>query len=424
MLAILKTQQAEEAQRLKQEMQSVGLFARLVSHVSGLAGVDTVLIPSSEVPTVQSRFPSARIISFAGRDTAGDAVASMQAGAHDYIPMGASVDALIGVLDTHEAAQSELDEAAEIPHPSAEYVAVSPNMRELFALAQRVAVSDISVLISGESGTGKEVLAQYIHRTSHRVDGPMVAINCAAIPESMLEAELFGYEKGAFTGASERRLGKFEVAHSGTLLLDEVTEMPLALQAKLLRVLQERQVERLGSHTPRGVDVRVIATTNRPVHTLVKERVLREDLYYRLSVFPLRMPALRSRNLDLLPLTQHFITKHGGGRDYTMTEDAEEVLLNHTWPGNVRELENSVQRAMVLSDDALLRSHHFGLELNTNDTEALSLAQRVRDREEDILLDTLKQNNGARKVTARELGISERTLRYKLKQLRDRGIDI
>ena len=303
-----------------------------------------------------------------------------------------------------------------------EPVAESPAMKRILEFAQKVAQADISVFITGESGTGKEVLARYIHNLSSRNQGAFVAMNCAAVPESMLEATLFGHEKGAFTGAQERRIGKFEQAHLGTLLLDEITEMPIALQAKLLRVLQEREVERLGSNQVRPVDVRILATSNRNLHEAVEQGALREDLYYRLSVFPIEIPPLRYRKEDVLPLitTQLVVQGHG---HLALSESARNTVLTHDWPGNVRELENCVQRALVLNEGEAITEEQLGLSTDLlPPAKPQSLHATLKSNEDEILLDTLAKNGGVRKHTAIELGISERTLRHKLQLMREKGI--
>src|SRR5579871_595598 len=254
--------------------------------------------------------------------------------------------------------------AAGATRPDAEPVAcATPSMR-LIELARRVATSDCTVLIVGESGTGKEVLARFIHRCSPRRDQPFVAVNCAAIPENMLEAMLFGYERGAFTGAHSAHAGKFEQAQAGTLLLDEVTEMPLGLQAKLLRILQEREVERLGGRAPISLDVRVIATSNRRLREEVSAGRFREDLYYRLNVFPLAIAPLRSRRDDIVPLAMRLLAQHSppGGRIPALHPDAAQRLLSYAWPGNVRELDNVMQRSLVLCDGELIRQPHIVFE--------------------------------------------------------------
>lgn len=304
--------------------------------------------------------------------------------------------------------------------------------RKVFELADRVAQTDVSVMITGESGTGKEVIARRIHSSSIRRDKPFLAVNCAAIPENMLEAMLFGHEKGAYTGAQSSRAGKFELADGGTLLLDEITEMPLALQAKLLRVLQEKEVERLGADVPKAVDVRVLATSNRDITRVVADGLMREDLYFRLCVFPLRMPALRERPGDILPLANHFLSSYAArfGRNRTLLSDgAMRCLLSHSWPGNVRELENVMQRALVLTSDEAVAERDLLLSAQSPDgcktaDDGGDLAQSRQAAEASLIRSTLRECNGVRRETAQRLGISERTLRYKLKALRDSGVDL
>jgi two-component system, response regulator FlrC len=243
-------------------------------------------------------------------------------------------------------------------------IATADVSRRLAELARRVAASDCTVLIAGESGTGKEVLARFIHRNSARADRAFIAVNCAAIPENMLEAILFGYERGAFTGAHAAHPGKFEQAQGGTLLLDEVTEMPLGLQAKLLRVLQEREVERLGGRMPVALDVRVLATTNRNLRGEVGAGRFREDLYYRLNVFPLTTAPLRERRDDVLPLAMHVLNARcrAGDPVPALSAEAAHVLLTHSWPGNVRELDNVMQRALILAGGPVIRAEHVQIE--------------------------------------------------------------
>ena len=256
---------------------------------------------------------------------------------------------------------------------SREPVVVDAASRALYALATRVASTDCTVLINGESGTGKEVLARFIHDKSPRANRPFVAINCAAIPENMLEAMLFGYERGAFTGATSAHAGKFEQAQGGTLLLDEITEMPLSLQAKLLRVLQEREVERLGARTMFSLDVRVIATTNRDLRAEVKAGNFREDLFYRLCVFPMTISALRERRDDVLPLAMRLLEMRTtpGRRIPALSADAAQLLLSYAWPGNIRELDNLLQRAIIISNGPVIDAGHIRF-------EALQDAQPIR----------------------------------------------
>ena len=347
-------------------------------------------------------------------------------------------------------------ELAAAPEP----VAYAPNSLRLIELARRVAASDCTVLIVGESGTGKEVLARFIHRRSPRAAQPFVAVNCAAIPENMLEAMLFGYEKGSFTGAQAAHAGKFEQAQGGTLLLDEITEMPLALQAKLLRVLQEREVERIGSRTPISLDVRVLATTNRRLREEVAAGRFREDLYYRLNVFPLALSPLRMRRDDVLPLAMQLLSSRvrPGERIPALSAEAAHLLLTYPWPGNVRELDNLLQRALILVNGSVIRPEHIQFELANDGAIATSgggniavstlprratpktiefksaapreaandrsLANSLGQAERDLILDALRTGQGSRREAAERLGISPRTLRYKLARLREAGIDV
>ena len=319
-------------------------------------------------------------------------------------------------------------------------IATAELSRRLAELARRVAASDCTVLIAGESGTGKEVLARFIHRNSPRAERPFVAVNCAAIPENMLEAILFGYERGAFTGAHAAHPGKFEQAQGGTLLLDEVTEMPLGLQAKLLRVLQEREVERLGGRVPVSLDVRVLATTNRNLRGEVTAGRFREDLYYRLNVFPLTTAPLRERRDDVLPLAMHVLNARSrpGERIPALSAEAAHVLLTHVWPGNVRELDNVMQRALILANGPVIAAEHIqiegvGLKSDLRDdcrsgfsptSAPAALSASISATERDLILDALRTDNGNRQAMAKRLGISPRTLRYKLAKLREAGVEV
>jgi len=363
-----------------------------------------------------------------------DAVVAMREGAIDYLSKPFSTESLQALVERYLPAHEDQ------PH---EPVVGAESSRELLRLAQRVAQTQATVMISGPSGSGKEVLAQYIHQQSPRANGPFVAINCAAIPENMLEATLFGYEKGAFTGAVQACPGKFELAQGGTLLLDEVTEMDLGLQAKLLRVLQERQVERLGSRKLIQLDVRVIATSNRDLQEVVKAGDFREDLFYRLNVFPLSWLPLGARKEDVLPLAKHLLKRHcerSGLAPVNFSRAAQEVLLNHPWPGNVRELENVIQRALILQQgdeitpDALLLDAQTKLVHDTPVNHVLpeqvaiaaagseALGAELWQQERQIILETLERFKGKRKPVAEHLGISPRTLRYKLAKMREDGM--
>lgn len=310
-----------------------------------------------------------------------------------------------------------------------EWVAEDPATQAVMALAQRVATTDATVLLAGESGVGKEVFARYIHRHSARAKGPFVAINCAAIPEQLLESTLFGHEKGAFTGASQAQAGKFEQAENGTLLLDEISEMPLLLQAKLLRVLQEREVERVGGQKPIKVNIRVLATTNRDMTAEVAAGRFREDLYYRLNVFPLNIPALRQRRGDILPLARKVLQRFAeqmGRPALKFSAEAEAAMVAHSWDGNVRELENVVQRASILAMTDIIEPSQLLLPTPAvpavsaaTDVTGAELPMDMESIERRTILETLEQVNGSRKLAAERLGISERTLRYKLKQYRE-----
>jgi two-component system response regulator FlrC len=314
---------------------------------------------------------------------------------------------------------------------SMEPVAVDASSRLIMDLARRVAATDCTVLLVGESGTGKEVLARLIHRSSPRSARNFVAVNCAAIPENMLEAMLFGYEKGSFTGAHASHAGKFEQAQGGTLLLDEITEMPLALQAKLLRVLQEKEVERIGGTGTLALDVRVVATTNRNLRAEVAAGRFREDLYYRLNVFPLALSPLRDRRDDILPLATHLLQLRSriGQRIPALSADVAHLLLTYSWPGNVRELDNLLQRALVLTEGSVIDAQHILFEKQPAHIEATRgespMLQQTRERaERDVILQALRAANGSRREVAEKLGISPRTLRYKLARIRDSGIEV
>jgi two-component system response regulator FlrC len=384
-----------------------------------------------------------------------------------------------------EAQTDKQTVAACVTRAEPDPVACAGSSMRLIELARRVSASDCTVLIVGESGTGKEVLARFIHRCSPRSRQPFIAVNCAAIPENMLEAMLFGYERGAFTGAHAAHPGKFEQAQGGTLLLDEITEMPLGLQAKLLRVLQEREVERLGGRTPIALDVRVLATTNRRLREEVGAGRFREDLYYRLNVFPLALAPLRTRRDDVLPLAMQLLSARcrPGEQIPALSADAAHLLLTYSWPGNVRELDNLLQRALILVNGPVIRPEHIQFELANdggavephgaanaalatvdrapaarlaagmsgaaagaapgfigngaiahsmalsnsavaNSAMANSLANSLGQAERDLILDALRCGQGNRREAAERLGISQRTLRYKLARLREAGIEV
>lgn len=392
--------------------------------------------------------------------TIGAAVEAMREGANDYVTKPFSPDSLIKTLRPYLFRDNR---------PSQQPVAADPKSQQLLALAKRVAKTDATVLITGPSGTGKEVLARFVHQSSPRSDEAFVAINCAAIPENMLEATLFGYEKGAFTGAVQACPGKFEQAEKGTIFLDEIAEMDLALQAKLLRVLQEREVERLGGRKTIALDVRVLAATNQDLKRAVEEGRFREDLYYRLNVFPLQWVALQHRPLDILPIARSLLSKHAVMMQRLVpdiSDTAAKALVQYTWPGNVRELDNVIQRALILQEGAILQADDLYLDtgcsiaqqiqLQSDDVGATyvvpqgypqldslldtapqpkraddldestdqDLQSDIRHHEFQIILDALKAFRGNRKKVSDKLGISPRTLRYKLAKMREEGFEI
>lgn len=359
------------------------------------------------------------------------AVRAIRAGAREYVPLPPDADLIAAVLEA-------------VTEESNTVIARDPAMRAVLEMAERIAPSDASVLITGESGTGKEVLARYLHRKSKRANQQFVSINCAAIPENLLESELFGHEKGAFTGAIARRIGKFEEANGGTLLLDEISEMDLRLQAKLLRAIQEREIDRVGGTQPVRVDIRVIATSNRDLETEVKAKRFREDLYYRLNVVNLKLPALRERPADILSLAEHFTTKYvqaNGMAPKSLSDATVALLVGHYWRGNVRELENTMHRAVLLArgseitpESIVLSGQNFAPESASPAAIAAQVAGRggvaastlvgrtVADVERDLIIDTLQHTLGNRTHAANILGISIRTLRNKLKQYNEEGI--
>jgi len=419
---------------------------------------------------IRARWPQLPVLLMTAYGDVDKAVAAMRGGACDFLMKPFEPDVLLENVRRYAAVQPDAEDT----------VAEDPLTRNLLALAARVAETDATVMLSGESGTGKEVFARYIHEHSPRAGKAFVAINCAAIPENLLEATLFGYEKGAFTGAQAAQPGKFEQAQGGTILLDEISEMPLGLQAKLLRVLQEREVERVGGKKPVALDIRVLATSNRDMPAEVAAGRFREDLYYRLNVFPIAIPALRERPGDIVPLARHFLARHAARlkRQVRFSPEAEVLLARYGWPGNVRELENTMHRVLILTagdevnaETVRLCLPHWNPEAATPAAAPASsaaylsaftspvtppltpppaaapvhaaplppaagplpasspheaVAQRpanMKDLEREHILSTLRALGGSRKKTVEKLGISERTLRYKLQQYREEGHD-
>jgi len=358
------------------------------------------------------------------------AVEAMQRGAVDYLVKPFEAEILVNMVGRYIREEIE----------SGEMIIADEKTRNIVALAKRVSDSDVTVMITGESGTGKEVLARYLHANSRRADGPFVAINCAAIPENMLEATLFGYEKGAFTGAYQACPGKFEQAQGGTLLLDEISEMDLSLQAKLLRVLQEREVERLGGRKTISLDVRILATSNRELKKEVQKKRFREDLFYRLNVFLLHLPPLRDRKDDILPLVERLLTvnaQDAGRQVPELSKEARRKLLQHAWPGNIRELENVLKRSLILHSGDVIDDSGIQLDAEEclqydeissslkNEVEGEETLDRdLKSHEQNIIIEALKSVGGIRKNAAEKLGISQRTLRYKIARMREEGMTV
>ena len=392
---------------------------------------------------IQHKYAQTPVLLMTAFGTIPKAVEAMQAGASDYLIKPFDAQALVNKVADYVVANPAAANTADN-----ERVVQDESMKKLYALIAKVAKTDVTVLLQGESGTGKEVIAGYIHQNSAYHRGPFIAINCAAIPENMLEAMLFGYEKGAYTGAVQAMPGKFEQAQGGTLLLDEIAEMDLGLQAKLLRVLQEKEVERLGSHKKIKLNIRILAATNQKLKEQMEQGRFREDLYYRLNVFPINIPPLRNRPGDILPLARELMQRHrmDGKILPEFDSEAAEKMMAYPWPGNVRELDNVVQRALILQsgdkitvDDLVFEDADSMLAAMTGhmpseNIEALDninekpefggLGDGVRSAEESIILQTLQMENGSRKATAEKLGISPRTLRYKMARMKDSGVII
>ncbi|GGY63578.1 sigma-54-dependent transcriptional regulator [Marinobacter zhanjiangensis] len=459
-LARFRVREAANGEKALEEL-AKGQVDMVVSDVNmpGMSGHDLL-------GEVLRSYPGLPMMLITAYGQISDAVNAMQTGAIDYLVKPFEPQVLV------DAVEKVVGAAARRNRRSDEPVAEDPISKRLFQLAKKVAASDSTVMISGESGTGKEVLARFIHQNSGRSDQPFVAINCAAIPENMLEAILFGHEKGAFTGAHASSPGKFEQANGGTILLDEISEMDPGLQSKLLRVLQEREVERVGGRRTISLDVRVLATTNRDLADYVREGKFREDLYYRLSVLPMHWHPLRDRPQDILPLADHLLRQHSRKMKLSgvsLGAEARQALRYHRWPGNVRELDNAIQRALVLHQGAEIQAEDLCLDMGITgiepspqpsapasrpqpipvvpdsagevaagaepdgaplaaatvaDDDGGSLGDEVRRREFRIIIDTLRRERGRRNRAAEQLGISPRTLRYKLAQMRDSGIDL
>ena len=384
---------------------------------------------------VKGQAPETPVIVITAYGTVNTAVEAMKQGATDFIMKPFSLDDLEMVVKNVLERGTEPDPGAPEPAGPARtaqrpIVTSDPRMAELLDFLKSIAKSRSSVLIQGESGTGKELLARFIHHHSPRRHQPFVAVNCAAIPHTLLESEMFGYEKGAFTGAAQRRIGRFELADRGTLLLDEVSEMDMPLQAKLLRVIQESEIDRLGGKDPVAVDVRIVATTNADLKACIQEKKFREDLYYRLNVIPVRVPPLRERPGDMAMLADHFLAKYAaenGKRKPSLPAETAAALAAYPWPGNVRELENVIERAVLVCREDHLRPWHLALDGNGSPPAATAREEAapaaaagesttLRDMEKNLIFSTLKKVRGNKTRASEILGISVRTMRNKLNE--------
>jgi two-component system response regulator FlrC len=370
--------------------------------------------------------PETHVIVITAYGTVNTAVQAMKEGASDFIMKPFSIDDLESVVKNvfsrRENNEGEQKDEEETRLSFKEIITCDKKMISLLELLKCVSKSKSSVLIQGESGTGKELFARYIHRHSNRSHMPFVAVNCAAVPHNLLESEMFGYERGAFTGALQRRLGKFELADGGTLLLDEISEMDIQLQAKLLRAIQEGEIDRLGGREPISVNVRIIATTNSDLKKDISGKKFREDLFYRLNVIPVTIPSLRNRMSDIPLLSNYFLRKYSEliGKKPALSDEAEALLKSYTWPGNVRELENVIERAVLIADRGAVQPEHLHLEKDERvyvdvDSATVSLkGSTLREMEKNLIVETLKEANGNKTKASKILGISVRTMRNKL----------
>jgi len=408
-----------------------GLQALRGGQGADLVMIDVQLDVSGLIASLKSERITVPVIAAGTGTDAETAVRAIRAGAKEYVPLPPDAEMIAAILTAVAEEHNAL-------------IYASPRMKDVIKLAEQVARSDASILITGASGTGKEMMAKHIHSKSRRKDARFVAVNCAAIPENLLESELFGHEKGAFTGAVARRIGKFEEANGGTLLLDEISEMDTRMQAKLLRAIQEREIDRVGGNKPVSVDVRIIATSNRDMETEVAKGNFREDLYFRLNVVNLVLPSLHERPEDVLVLADHFIDKYADANGLVplpLSEQSKALLASYEWPGNVRELENTVHRAVLLSTGTQIEPEAFGLtaRAETAHGETATAAggaasasngvsgmvgRTVSDVERELIIDTLHHCLGNRTHAANILGISIRTLRNKLKQYTGEGFNV
>lgn len=393
------------------------------------AGADLIMIDvrldvKAMISALEAERIAVPVVACGIKNDADAAVAAIQAGAKEYVPLPPDADLIAAIIEAVTDEKSDM-------------IAVDPAMKKVIALADQIAASEASILITGESGVGKEVIAKYVHAKSKRASKPFISINCAAIPENLLESELFGHEKGAFTGAVARRIGKFEEAQGGTLLLDEISEMDIRLQAKLLRALQERVIDRVGGNKPINVDIRIIATSNRNLQDEVKAKTFREDLFFRLNVVNLDIPPLRKRQSDIIALAKHFVKKYAalnGVDERPLSEPAQVAIASSAWPGNVRELENAMHRAVLLAQEDQIEAEAIRLPdgepmgRRASSEESASgdamVGRTVAQVEQDLIIQTLDHCLGNRTHAANILGISIRTLRNKLKQYTEDGVAV
>jgi len=404
---------------------TAALAALRKGHGADLLMVDVRIDIKALIEALDAERIAAPVVACGVKSDADAAVAAIRAGAKEYVPLPPDADLIAAVLEA-------------VAEENSDMIADDPAMKKVIALAGQVAPSEASILITGDSGVGKEVIAKYIHAKSKRAEKPFISINCAAIPENLLESELFGHEKGAFTGAVARRIGKFEEAHGGTLLLDEISEMDIRLQAKLLRVLQERIIDRVGGAKPVKIDIRILATSNRNLNEAVKAGAFREDLLFRLNVLNLDVPPLRERPLDILALAKHFAAKYADLNSVAnrpLSEGAQRAIAASSWPGNVRELENAIHRAVLLATGDEIEADAIrlpdGSEMRSrrspaSDQEAAEtmVGRTVAQVEQDLIIQTLDHCLGNRTHAANILGISIRTLRNKLKLYTEDGVPV
>lgn len=426
-----QVEQATSAEQALEMMKGTG-FDLIVLDVKlpGMSGIDAI-------PRIREMDPKVVIIVITGLDSKDVALQAVRSGAYDFFPKPFSYGE-IEIVIKRALDKRRLEREAEalrerlVGVASGRFVGQSDSMRRIIEMVGRVAPLDTSVLITGESGTGKEMIADLVHFQSKRAAGPFVKINCAAIPENLLESELFGFEKGAFTGAQAQKPGKFELANHGTILLDEVGDMPLSIQAKLLRAVEEKQVERLGGTSVLSVDVRIIASTNQQLPALIEQKRFREDLYYRLNVASIHIPPLRERKEDLPLLVEHFLAEINqklGTRLLGLSEEAMEMVLRYNWPGNVRELAHVLERAAIMSDGPTLHAADLRSSMERSSTgtapgaeeRPVSLPRLLHRIERTMILDALRKHKGLQTEAAKALGLSPKNL---WKKIRKHGIDV